>query len=178
MFSSPHKFFYCTKLCKMKVMRCTWIPIMHLMHYIALIVHIYNTRTITGDGKMLIFNSNKLRIHIVSIVQFVVMGPRLGNSISPCFFAFFRGGIWQAIPKPFLVFRENFLLFVSLGYGKDMQPSVMTVIGTRVMIIIPNLYHDSVLLVVSLYTSTQHLIQGQPTRGIYGYRILSKIRHL
>jgi len=44
------------------------------------------------------------------------------------------------------------------------------------MIIITNLYHDSVLLVVPLYTSTQHLIHGQPTRGINGYSncILSK----
>ena len=40
------------------------------------------------------------------------MGPRLGNGISPCFFAFLRGGIWQAIPKSFLFFGENFLLLV------------------------------------------------------------------
>jgi len=40
------------------------------------------------------------------------MGPRLGNGISPCFFAFLRGGIGQAIPKSFLFFGENFLLLV------------------------------------------------------------------
>jgi len=40
------------------------------------------------------------------------MGPRLGNGIPPCFFAFLRGGIWQAISKSFLFFRENFLLLV------------------------------------------------------------------
>ena len=56
-----------------------------------------------------------------------------------------------------------------------MWPSVTTVIGTRVMIIITNLCHDSLLLVVPLYTSTQHLIQGQPARRINSYCILSKI---
>ena len=40
------------------------------------------------------------------------MGPRLGNGISPCFFTFLRGGVWQAIPKSFLFFGENFLLLV------------------------------------------------------------------
>jgi len=40
------------------------------------------------------------------------MGPRLGNGFSPCFFAFLRGGIRQAIPKSFLFFGENFLLLV------------------------------------------------------------------
>ena len=62
--------------------------------------------------------------------------------------------------------------------GKEIQPSVTTVIGPRAMIIITNLYHDSLLFVVPLYTSTQHLIQGQPTIGINGYCILSKIQHL
>ena len=40
------------------------------------------------------------------------MGPRLGNCISPCFFTFLRGGVWQAIPKSFLFSGENFLLLV------------------------------------------------------------------
>ena len=66
-----------------------------------------------------------------------------------------------------------------LEYGKEIQPSVTTVIGPRAMIIITNLYHDSVLLAVPLYTSTQHLIQGQPTRSkwlLYVYCL--KIQHL
>ena len=43
------------------------------------------------------------------------MGPRLGNGFSPCFFAFLRGGIWQAIPKSlFFFFGENFLLLVCI----------------------------------------------------------------
>ena len=42
------------------------------------------------------------------------MGPRLGNGIFPCFFTFWRGGIWQAILKSFLFFGENFLLLVLL----------------------------------------------------------------
>jgi len=32
------------------------------------------------------------------------MELRLGNGIYPCFFAFSRGGIWQTIPKSFLIF--------------------------------------------------------------------------
>jgi len=40
------------------------------------------------------------------------MGPRLGNGISSCLFAFLRGGVWQAIPKCFYCFGENFLLLV------------------------------------------------------------------
>ena len=36
------------------------------------------------------------------------MGPRLGNDISPCFFAFLRGGVWQDIPSSFLFFGEFF----------------------------------------------------------------------
>ena len=40
------------------------------------------------------------------------MGPRLGKGISPCFFVFLRGGVWQAIAKSFLFFGENFLLFL------------------------------------------------------------------
>ena len=36
------------------------------------------------------------------------MGPRLGNGISPCFFTFLRGGVWQAIPKSFLFFEKFF----------------------------------------------------------------------
>ena len=35
-----------------------------------------------------------------------------------------------------------------LEYGKEIQPSVTTVIGPRAMIIITNLYHDPLLLVV------------------------------
>jgi len=40
------------------------------------------------------------------------MGPRLSNGISPCFFAFLRDGVGQAIPKSFLFLGENFLLLV------------------------------------------------------------------
>jgi len=39
------------------------------------------------------------------------MGPRLGNGISPCFFTFWRGGIWQAILKSFC-FLEKFFCFL------------------------------------------------------------------
>ena len=42
------------------------------------------------------------------------MGPRLGNCISPCLFTFLRGGVWQAIPKPFC-FGENILLLVYIN---------------------------------------------------------------
>ena len=44
--------------------------------------------------------------------SFLMGWDRVGNGISPCFFAFLRGGIWQAIPKSFLFFREIFLLLV------------------------------------------------------------------
>jgi len=43
------------------------------------------------------------------------MGPRLGNGISPCYFAFLRGGIWQAIPEFVLLFGENFMLLVKFA---------------------------------------------------------------
>ena len=43
------------------------------------------------------------------------MGPRLGNGISPCFFAFLRGGIWQAIPKSFLFFGETGITFLAVA---------------------------------------------------------------
>ena len=69
-------------------------------------------------------------------------------------------------------------VYTDIGYEASSMvrnvTSVTTVIVTRVMITFTNLYHDSELLVVPLYTSTQHLIQGQPTRGINGYCILSK----
>ena len=40
------------------------------------------------------------------------MWLRMGNGIFPCLFAFWRGGIWQAITKSPLVFGENFLLHI------------------------------------------------------------------
>jgi len=40
------------------------------------------------------------------------MGPRLGNGIFSCLFAFLRGGVWQAIPRCFYFFGESFLLLV------------------------------------------------------------------
>jgi len=40
------------------------------------------------------------------------MGPSLGNGISPCFFAFLRDGVGQAIPKSYLFLGETFLLLV------------------------------------------------------------------
>ena len=52
------------------------------------------------------------------------MGPRLGNGISPCFFAFLRDGIWQAIPKSFLFFGENFLLLVSMRCWRWLRKSL------------------------------------------------------
>ena len=46
------------------------------------------------------------------------MRPRLGNGISPLFLHFFlKDGIWQAIPKSLLFFRESFC-FLLFAIGK------------------------------------------------------------
>jgi len=45
---------------------------------------------------------------------------RLGNGISPCFFAFLRVEYDSpSIPKSFLFFGENFLLLVYFAVGWD-----------------------------------------------------------
>ena len=69
-------------------------------------------QNITVRLKFSVHDICKLSHPIPKFHFFNGMGPRLGNGISPCFFAFLRGGIWQAIPKSFLFFWENFLLLV------------------------------------------------------------------
>ena len=49
------------------------------------------------------------------------MGPRLGNGISTCFFAFLRGGIRQAILNPFFFQR---IFFASCSTGKVLRKSL------------------------------------------------------
>ena len=48
------------------------------------------------------------------------MGPRLGNGISPCSFAFLRSGIWQAIPKSFC-FSEKIFCFLFVSFLERMK---------------------------------------------------------
>ena len=39
-------------------------------------------------------------------------GNEMGNGISPCFFAFSRGGVWQTIPKSLFSFLDELLAFL------------------------------------------------------------------
>ena len=63
------------------------------------------------DTSRTVYEVSYTLIHENILHFFNGMGARLGNGISPCFFTFLRGGVWQAFPKPFF-FWENFLLLV------------------------------------------------------------------
>ena len=51
------------------------------------------------------------------------MGLRLGNGISPCFFTFLRGEVWQAIPKS-LLFSEKIFFFLFVSFVGQLNPGV------------------------------------------------------
>ena len=74
------------------------------------------------------------------------MGPRLGNGISPCFFAFLRGGIWQAVPKSFLFFGENFLLLVCDAHEMHRQLEVTEMLECKVNLTVQLLVFRETLL--------------------------------
>ena len=61
------------------------------------------------------------------------MGSRLGNGISPCFFTFLRGGVWQAIRKSFLFFGEIFLLLVYCEVAKYEVFFFLAVLGLVIL---------------------------------------------
>ena len=49
------------------------------------------------------------------------MGLRMGNGISPCFFAFLRGGVGQAITKSLLIFQRKVFAFLFVSFLERMK---------------------------------------------------------
>ena len=69
--------------------------------------------TINNPVNMMPFWGNKgQRSKCIYIFFLNEMGLRMSSCILPCFWTFLRGGLRQAIPKSFLIFRKKFHFLV------------------------------------------------------------------